>query len=126
MDDEDRAGAIAAIVAVALMTGAWIWSPPSWASADSQGFEQASQQALELQTSGQPLLWRGDDGIQAAITPSNAFRDGSGRWCRPYSVVRDDAAPPPGQSVSCRDEAGQWSIAAVGTAPATVLIAQVN
>lgn len=127
MDDQDRAGIFVATVATALLAGAWVWAPPSWATAGVQGLEQASQQALEMQSAGQPMLWHGDGGTLAAITPSSTFRDGSGRWCRPYSVVVDGiAAPPRDQYVGCRDNTGQWTISALGTASAAVLVAQVN
>lgn len=127
MDDQDRAGIAVATIATALLAGAWIWAPPSWASADSQGLERASQQALEMQGNGQPLLWQGEGGTLAAITPSSAFRDGAGHWCRPYKVVvAGTTTPPHDQYLGCRDDAGQWTISAMGAAQAAVLVAQAD
>jgi|AGTN01.1.fsa_nt_gi hypothetical protein len=107
MEDSLRA-ALVATAALALLAGGWAASPPAWEKGGAAGLEQASHQALELQSADQPLLWRDDGGgTLAAITPAHAWRDGSGRWCRSYSVELPQETQ---RHLGCRDEAGNWTI----------------
>lgn len=109
MEDHHRA-TLVATAALALLAGGWALSPPAWEENETAALEQASHQALELQAAGQPLLWRDDVGTMAAITPARAYRDGSGRWCRSYSVELEGPLPrDTRRHLGCRDEAGNWT-----------------
>lgn len=113
MEDRDRTGTIAAVIALALVTGAWMWTPSSLGIKDIAGLERASREALEDYAVGQPLHWRDrGTGTFATITPARAYRDTGGKWCRPYAVVLAAAGQEEASHrVACRDGSGRWSMA---------------
>ncbi|MBC7950806.1 MAG: hypothetical protein H7Z12_03165 [Rhodospirillaceae bacterium] len=111
--DRDRTGTIAAIVALALVSGAWMWNPGPLGIKDTAGLERASREALEDHAVGHPLSWRDrGTGTTATITPARAYQDMAGKWCRPYAVVLAAAGQEEAtRRVACRDGAGRWSTA---------------
>jgi len=118
MEDRDRTGIIAALIALALVLAAWAWNPSPFAITDPAGLERASQQAVELNAVGEPLQWHDHGtGTTATITPARAYRDIGGIWCRPYAVVLASAGQEKNtRHVACRDQGGRWTTAR-GSAP---------
>ncbi|MGE5504854.1 MAG: hypothetical protein ACM31L_10560 [Actinomycetota bacterium] len=89
---------------------------------DRAALARASGTALETGPVGQPVEWRdGATGTHGVVTPSGAYRDASGRWCRPYEVTLANGDDPPSRSrhVSCRDDHGGWSELATPTRSAS-------
>lgn len=111
--DRDRTGTIAAIVALTLACGAWMWNPSPLTIKDMAGLERASREALEDHAAGQPLSWRDrSTGTLATITPARAYQDIAGKWCRPYAVVLAAAGQEQStRRVACRDGGGRWNTA---------------
>lgn len=121
----DTTGIAVAAAALVLVAGSWSIeraAAPSVRLGDRPGLARASGMALETEQVGQTVIWRDQlAGVTAAITPARAFRDGSGRWCRPYDLelAADGRLPlPPSHHVACREVSGTWSpLAADGPRP---------
>lgn len=113
MDRRDTAGIVAAS-ALLLAAGAWVFDGLGFSPhgvADARGLEQASRQALESQPVGGAVTWRDTHtGVVATITPAMVYRDGDGRWCRPYSLTLavNDTRHPATRHIACRDANGRW------------------
>lgn len=120
MEDRDRTGIVAAVVALALVCGAWVWNPHPLGIKDVAGLERASREALEEYAIGQPLHWRDrGTGTMATIIPARAYRDLGGTWCRPYAIVLATAGQEEAsRRVACRDGTGRWSTARSQEPPA--------
>jgi surface antigen len=77
---------------------------------DQNAMNQALNQALEVNVSGNALTWvNPDTGRSAAFTPVRTYQDKSGQFCREYrkdvkSTDRTDTT----FGLACRDESGMW------------------
>lgn len=113
MEDRDRTGSIAALIALALVIGAWLWNPSPFGITDPVGLERASRQALEQNAVDEPLHWHDSGtGTTATITPARAYRDIGGKWCRPYALTLASAGgEDSSRHVACRDPGGRWTTA---------------
>ena len=89
-----------------------VWLARPTGLQDLEGFQRVSRQALESEPVGHAVVWRDSEaGVTAVITPATAFRDRTGRWCRPYDLelAADNRDPETRRrQVACRDEAGVW------------------
>lgn len=74
--------------------------------------ELSSQKALEATPSGQSVEWRNpDSGNYGYVTPSKAFKDDSGQYCREYTqVVVVGGKQEKAYGKACRRPDGQWEI----------------
>ncbi len=111
MEDQDKTGSIAALIALALVIVAWAWNPSPFGITDPSGLERASRQALEQNAVGEPMHWHDKGtGTTATITPARAYRDIGGQLCRPYAVVLASAGKEANsRHVACRDQGGRWT-----------------
>jgi len=79
---------------------------------DKMMLERSSHKALEYGSSGSQTEWRNpDSGNYGYITPSKAYRDGAGAYCREYTqviVIGDKEEKAYGRA--CRQPDGQWQI----------------
>lgn len=77
---------------------------------DESAMDQALNQALEVNVSGNAHTWTNPDtGRSAAITPVRTYQDASGKFCREYR--KDVTASGATQStfgLACREGDGQW------------------
>lgn len=104
---KDGMGVAAAAIAVALAGIAWVLEPSPPRDDAQATLLRASLIALETHAPGQPLIWRNRaSGHEAIITPASAFRDPSGRWCRPYSI--EYSAGDFSRHIACRHGDGLW------------------
>jgi len=77
---------------------------------DQNSMNQALNQALEINVSGNAFTWTNpDSGRSAAFTPVRTYQDKSGKFCREYrkdvtSTDRTDTT----FGLACRDETGTW------------------
>ncbi len=77
---------------------------------DQNAMNQALNQALEVNMSGNALTWTNpDSGRSAAFTPVRTYQDKSGKFCREYrkdvtSAERTDTT----FGLACRDDGGAW------------------
>lgn len=112
MGVKDMTGGAAALAALVLSATVWLMDSGTTGLRDLDGLERASRQAVETHAVGQPLTWRDPaTGTVATITPSLAYRDKAGDWCRPYSLALSASGGPEASTwlEACRDRAGQWS-----------------
>lgn len=113
MDHRDRTGLVAACVALVLAALAWMVDLDGHDGAEFAAIDRATGHALESTAVGQPYTWYlRQTGSRATIIAASAYRDGMGRWCRPYSLaIARDAVPqsPPTRQIACRDGSGGWS-----------------
>jgi surface antigen len=117
MDHWDRTGLVAACLALAMASAAWLVDLGPSDHAETAAIDHAAGMALESTAVGQPFTWYSRrTGSQATIIPASAYRDGTGRWCRAYSVAiaRDARPEPPIRQIACRDGLGQWSRVVTG------------
>ncbi|MES2215009.1 MAG: RT0821/Lpp0805 family surface protein [Pseudomonadota bacterium] len=79
---------------------------------DKMLLEKTSAKALEYSPSGNTTEWRNpDSGHHGYITPSKAYRDNSGEYCREYTqviVVGGEKQKAFGKA--CRKPDGHWEI----------------
>lgn len=114
MDHWDRTGLAAAFLALVMASAAWMVDSGGGDRAETAAIDRAAGMALESTASGQPFSWYSRrTNAQATIIPASAYRDGTGRWCRSYSLATGLDVPPTRQ-IACRDSAGQWSRVTTG------------
>lgn len=102
-------GPVAAAIAIALAGMTWLIDPPAETGRAEfrDGLDLASLHVLEHHSTGQPLVWRNAaSGFEAVITPASAFRDHTGRLCRPYSIERTGGDHT--RQIACRHPNGMW------------------
>lgn len=79
---------------------------------DRRILELSSQKALETSPSGSSVEWRNpDSGNYGTVTPSRAYKNNSGQYCREYTqviVVGGKQEKAYGQA--CRQPDGSWQI----------------
>ena len=104
-------GRLAATAGGALL-GAWLGSEPgkSLDRADRLAQPQATQTALERNTTGTPTTWKNlDTGHTGTVTPVKTF-ESAGRPCREFTqTVTIDGKKETVTGCACRDEQG-WVI----------------
>lgn len=95
---KDGMGAAAGAIAILLAGLAWMVEPLGEPIRDDRAF---------LLRTGQPMTWLNKaPGHEAVIVPASAYRDSTGRWCRPYIVEYFDGDR--FRHVACRDGDGLW------------------
>lgn len=77
---------------------------------DQSAMNQALNQALEINVSGNAYTWNNpDSGRSAAFTPVRTYQDKAGKFCREYrkDVTSSDQTDTT-FGLACRDETGTW------------------
>lgn len=74
--------------------------------------EEALQDALEQQLSGDRLRWRTTDGGSGQLTPLETWKSTSGHWCRRFAetISVSGQAARDRSAVACRVD-GRWRVA---------------
>ena len=77
---------------------------------DQNAMNQALNQALEVNVSGNALTWTNPDtGRSAAFTPVRTYQDKTGQFCREYRKdVKSTDQTDTTFGLACRDETGTW------------------
>lgn len=77
---------------------------------DQTAMNQALNQALEVNVSGNAFTWTNPDtGRSAAFTPVHTYQDKSGQFCREYRQdVKSADQTDTTFGLACRDESGTW------------------
>ncbi|MGX6960388.1 MAG: RT0821/Lpp0805 family surface protein [Rickettsia endosymbiont of Pentastiridius leporinus] len=74
--------------------------------------ELTSQRALEATPSGTSVEWRNpDNGNYGSVTPSKAYRNNTGQYCREYTqTVVVGGKQQKAYGTACRQPDGQWQV----------------
>lgn len=74
--------------------------------------EMSAQKALEVTPTGSSVEWRNpDNGNYGYVTPSAAYKDTAGQYCREYTqVVVIGGQQQKAYGKACRRPGGQWEI----------------
>jgi surface antigen len=68
-------------------------------------------QILEHAPPNEPITWRDEQGERYRVTPSPAYRDGEGQYCREYQATATvDGRPQQTYGIACRQPDGSWKI----------------
>lgn len=100
-------------IAVGALAGGWMGSElgQQLDEADKMKAEQAAQDALEFNKSGQASLWRNpDSGNSGSTTPTNTMKK-EGQDCRDFeSTITVNGKTEPSKGRACRQPDGTWRI----------------